>query len=104
MDECCESRIPRSQLRKLMLERRSEIDAETRTGYDLAIACRLEELPQVREARVLAVYWPIRHEPDLRSLAPVWRAAGKSLALPVMGAPDGGLLFCPWRDDGDLQM
>ena len=87
-----------------MLERRAQIDAQARTSYDLAIGNSLQEVPAVAAAGVLAVYWPIRHEPDLRPFAAAWRAAGKSLALPVMGGPNGGLLFCAWRDDADLRM
>ena len=104
MDEYCESRIPRDQLRKLLLERRAQISAESRLRGDQAIARTLQDVPQVGEARVLALFWPIRGEPDLRPLAAAWRDAGKSLALPVMGGPNGGLKFCAWEDDADLQM
>jgi len=104
MDESCESRITRAQLRKLMLGRRAAIGGEMRTAYDLSIARSLQAAEPVKQAKVLALYWPIRGEPDLRPLAPAWRAAGKTLALPVMGGPNGGLLFCAWHDDADLEM
>ena len=73
MEETLESRIPRAQLRKLMLERRAQIGGEIRSAYDLAIRKAVQEQPPVQAARVLAVYWPIRGEPDLRPLAPGWR-------------------------------
>jgi len=104
MDESCESRIPRAQLRKLLLKRRAEIDADVRARYDVALAGRLQEIEVLREARVLALYWPIRGEPDLRPLAAAWRAAGKSMALPVMDESQVALTFCAWREDDDLQM
>ena len=104
MEETLESRIPRAQLRKLMLARRAQIGGEIRSAYDQAIRAAVPEQPPVRAARVLAVYWPIRGEPDLRPLAAGWRAQGKTLALPVMGGPNGGLSFCAWHDDADLAM
>jgi len=91
-------------LRKLLLKRRAEIEPGVRVSYDVALASRLQGVELLREARVLALYWPIRGEPDLRPLAAVWRAAGKSMALPVMDESKGGLTFCAWGDDGDLQM
>lgn len=91
-------------MRKQMLARRAQIGGEIRSGYDCAIARAVREQPPVQQARVLAVFWPIRGEPDLRPLAAGWRAAGKTLALPVMGGPNGGLFFCAWHDDADLAM
>lgn len=104
MDETGESRIPRAQLRKQMLARRAQIGGEIRSGYDCAIARAVREQPPVQQARVLAVFWPIRGEPDLRPLAAGWRAAGKTLALPVMGGPNGGLTFREWADGVQLEM
>lgn len=104
MDETFESRIPRAQLRKRLLASRAGIGGEIRSGYDRAIRDALEAQPPVRQARVLALYWPIQGEPDLRPLAAGWRAAGKVLALPVMGGPNGGLFFCAWHDDASLAM
>ncbi|MBA3477496.1 MAG: 5-formyltetrahydrofolate cyclo-ligase [Lautropia sp.] len=104
MDESCESRIPRAQLRKLMLARRAELKGETRTRHDRAIARNLQEVLPVRQARVLALYWPIKGEPDLRPLAAGWRAQGKILALPVMVSRDAGLTFCVWAEDVHLEM
>jgi len=104
MNKTFESRIPRPQLRKLMLARRAAIGGEIRSGYDRAIRDNVREQPPVKAAQVLAVYWPIQGEPDLRPLAAGWRAEGRTLALPVMGGPNGGLFFCAWHDDAQLQM
>ena len=104
MEKTCESRIPRAQLRKLLLGRRARIGGEIRTQYDLAIGRSLRDLAPIQASSVIAVYWPIQGEPDLRPLASAWRAAGKTLALPVMGGPNGGLFFCAWHDDSDLVM
>lgn len=87
-----------------MLGRRAGIGGEIRKLHDLAIGRRLQELACVRGGSVIAMYWPIRGEPDLRPLAAGWRAAGKTVALPVMGTADGSLLFCAWHDDSQLVM
>lgn len=103
MDNPCESRIPRAQLRRFLLERRAQVSGEIRTRHDLALGRNLLAVPPVQAARVLAVYWPIRGEPDLRPLVAGWRAAGKVLALPVMNGPDAALLFFAWTDDVRLE-
>ena len=64
----------------------------------------MQDLAILHASRIIALYWPIQGEPDLRPLAGGWRAAGKTLALPVMGGPNGGLFFCGWHDDADLVM
>jgi 5-formyltetrahydrofolate cyclo-ligase len=104
MDETSESRIPRAGLRKQLLERRARIGSEDRTSYDRDLAARLQDIAPLQAGNVIAMFWPIQGEPDLRPLAARWRAAGKTLALPVMGGPNGGLLFCAWHDDADLLM
>jgi len=46
--------------------------------------------------RRIAVYWPIRGEPDLRPLWEVWSSAGAQLALPVVDAVAQPLRFVRW--------
>ena len=43
-----------------------------------------------------AFCWPIRHEPDVRSLLARWTAAGARAALPVVIAEDTPLRFREW--------
>lgn len=102
VNETGESRIARPQLRKLLLGFRAQIGGEIRKLHDLAIIRNLSDLASLQSADTVAVFWPIQGEPDLRPLAARWRAAGKTLALPVMGGPNGGLLFCRWHEDSDL--
>ena len=46
---------------------------------------------------VLALYWPIRGEPDLGPLPERWTRDGATLALPVVDAPRTPLRFLAWR-------
>lgn len=79
---------------------------ERRTA-DAAIRARLAGLLARRawplEGRVLAAYWPMRGEPDLRPLFADWVAAGAILALPVVGAPDAPLSFVAHRPGAALR-
>ena len=55
----------------------------------LAIVERLEALPAVREARRVALFWPIldRHEVDLRTFDASLRSRGVRVAYPAIVAP-----------------
>lgn len=52
---------------------------------------------------VLAAYWPIRGEPDLRPWMARQAAAGMRIALPVVTAPDQPLIFRPWSPDAPMR-
>jgi 5-formyltetrahydrofolate cyclo-ligase len=90
----------RRALRRRLLAARAAIEPERRRGYDAAIGASLAEIDLLRQARTIAVYWPIRAEPDLAAAYAAWWMQGRVLALPVGGGPNGGLLFCRW-DEGD---
>lgn len=102
MTSPADSKIARKALRQRLLALREAMDVAQRTQADEAIAARLEALPVLRPARTIGVYWPIRAEPGLGELYDAWRAAGRTLALPVVGGPHGGLLFCRWDRDAEL--
>ena len=46
---------------------------------------------------VLAAYWPMREEPDLRPAFARWHASGLVVALPCVVGPDVALSFRRWR-------
>ncbi len=102
MTSPAESKIARKALRQSLLSLRQSLDVARRTQADRRIAERLRSLDLLAPARTLGVFWPIREEPDLGFLYDEWRAAGRSLALPVVGGPKGGLLFCRWDSDAPL--
>lgn len=92
----------RRALRRSLLAARAAIDADRRRSYDAAIAARLAQIEPLRQARTIAVYWPIRAEPELAAAYAAWRGMGQVLALPVGGGPNGGLLFCRWDADDEM--
>ncbi len=77
------------------------MDGPSRRDADAAIAAALEvEIARLRASRplaTLAVYWPIRGEPDLRECYGRWHAAGIALALPAVPRPAHALAFLRWR-------
>lgn len=111
----------RKVLRQCLLDARLAIEPAARCGRDHAIVAQLKawltlNWPSWREAGaitssslhpasavVLGVYWAIRDEPDLRPFYDELAAAGVSLALPVVTAPDAPLQFARW-DPGAVLM
>ncbi|TVR96717.1 MAG: 5-formyltetrahydrofolate cyclo-ligase [Rhodospirillales bacterium] len=57
----------------------------------------------IRPGTVVAGYWPIVTEIDVRPLLARLIAAGASAALPVLSAPDAPLLFRRWSIADDLE-
>lgn len=53
--------------------------------------------------RVVAGYWPIRGEPDLRPLLASLRARGAILALPVCETPIRPMRFRRWQPEQDME-
>lgn len=63
-------------------------------------------LELVRECapRVLAVYWPMLAEPDLRASFGDWHQSGVVLALPTVTASASPLDFLAWRPGDPLEV
>ncbi|NHF74122.1 5-formyltetrahydrofolate cyclo-ligase [Paracoccus xiamenensis] len=74
---------------------------------DAAIADQLDRLLAQQfgggPGLILAAYWPIRGEPDLRPWMARQSAAGLRIALPVVTAPDQPLVFRPWSPDAQMR-
>lgn len=67
-----------------------------------ATACLIEGLDRLvapRAGRTVAVYWPIRGEPDLRPWMCRVHEAGAQILLPVVTAKDAPLEFHTWSPD-----
>lgn len=78
----------RRRVRATLLAVRRALPIQVRLAADAAIRARLASLLAVRAwplaGRVIAAYWPMHGEPDLRPLFADWVAAGAVLALPVV--------------------
>ncbi len=88
----------RAELRLTLLARRKAMSESEHATADacirLALAAAIEKLGAAAGARPLvACYWPIAGEPDLRPLWPEW----KQVALPVVVGRGMPLRFALWR-------
>lgn len=53
--------------------------------------------------QVIAAYWPMEGEADLRPLLSQWVEAGLTVAMPVVAARHAPLAFRPWTPDTPMQ-
>ncbi len=90
----------RRALRQEMAARRVALaDAE-----HAALSARIVEHARAALTRpkIAAFCWPIKHEPDVRTLLESWRAAGVRAALPVVIAEHEALRFREWTPETPL--
>lgn len=91
---------------RLIAEREALTDA-TRTAADAAIAAHLDRVLMDRFSgaggMVLAAFWPIRAETDLRGWMARQSAHGVRIALPVVTGKDQPLSFRPWSTEAAMR-
>lgn len=92
----------RRQERQRLIGLRRSIETAERRMLDAGIANGLDTLLPASGGKVVAVYWPIRGEPDLRDWYADAAARGIVLALPVVTGKDQPLAFLPWRPGDTL--
>ncbi len=89
--------------RTRLLAARQQMSAEARKAASEALATHVAAFVAKRfgdvTGRRLSVYWPIRSEPDLRSLLHLWHGAGAEVALPVVEVKFSPLVFRRWLPD-----
>jgi 5,10-methenyltetrahydrofolate synthetase len=88
--------LDKPQLRRTLKERRRAIDHATKLAWDDRIGARVLAWWQAQAGAMLAVYWPLAGEPDLRPAYAELAEAGVRLALPVVVARDAALGFAEW--------
>ena len=97
----------RQALRRALIAQREALPPQTVTAWSRAICEHLQqEFPRLAQQRV-AFCWPIRNEPDLRPLIEAWLRAGHPYfvpLLPVVTAPETGLVFRRWYPDAPLEL
>ena len=86
----------KGDLRAGLLNARAALPAVERHAHDVAIGAAVAAWLEARPVQVLGVYWPIRGEPDLRTLYGFLVRSGVQLALPVMAGADAPLTFAAW--------
>lgn len=87
----------RNQERQRLFGLRRSIETAERRVLDARIADRLDTVLPKCDGTVVAVYWPIRGEPDLRDWYADAVARGFTLTLPVVAGKNQPLVFLPWR-------
>lgn len=83
-------------LRKEMAARRRAIAPDVKTEWDAAIGRQLTAWVAQNRVTSLAVYWPIKGEPDLTPCAAELSEKGVRLSLPVVLERDAPLAFAEW--------
>ena len=93
----------KSTLRSDLLAARSALSHEARAAANTAIGQSLLDWCHAQGYLSLAVYWPIRGEPDLRPVYTALIDAGIELSLPVVIAPKTPLSFAAWLPGQPMQ-
>lgn len=87
----------KQELRRLLLHQRREMPPQRREACNAALLERVLEWCRDNAQGVLALYMPIRGEPDLLPGCSALLAQGLRLALPVVTERDAPLEFAPWQ-------
>ncbi|PWF21076.1 5-formyltetrahydrofolate cyclo-ligase [Corticimicrobacter populi] len=112
MNTCNTAQDNADTLRKRLRDARAKTTSEERNNSGLRIRARLHtwlaihlsERPEDSPPPVIAAYWPLELEPDLRPLLRKWdQEEGHTLALPVIDQPGQPLRFRQWTTDTPMQ-
>jgi len=76
------------ELRRQLTDRRRALDPLQRAAWSMDLQRRVVELPAFAAAKTIALYAPLRAEPDTRALWEAAREAGKRVLLPALGDAD----------------
>lgn len=86
----------RPALRQALLQLRRSTPLALRQEWDAMIGLKLMTKLDNLSIGYLAVYWPIKAEPDLQACYQSLHERGAKLALPLVVAKDQALQFVPW--------
>ncbi|MCG2584772.1 5-formyltetrahydrofolate cyclo-ligase [Massilia sp. TS11] len=86
----------KAALRARLLAARRAVAAAHKAEWDQRIGAQLQQWCAARGLRELAVFWPLRGEPDLSAAYTALAEAGLRLLLPVVIARDSALAFSDW--------
>lgn len=89
--------LDKAALRKALASRRAALDPALKAEWDRRICHKLVAWWHTVRVPSLAVYWPIKGEPDLAVACDALAGLGVQLALPVVLEKDAPLSFAEWR-------
>ena len=87
----------RKAARERLIAKRLQLSPSTRREHASAIARHILPLLEPLDGRIVGLYWPIRAEPDLRTLMPAILDAGGRCALPVVVERKAPMVFRLWE-------
>ncbi|NKX40425.1 5-formyltetrahydrofolate cyclo-ligase [Rhodobacteraceae bacterium R_SAG2] len=87
----------RTAERARLLQARQRLSVQERAAMTTNLITTLETLITPQPDMKIAVYWPIRGEPDLRAWITKAHAAGALVLLPVVTRKDAPLSFRTWQ-------
>jgi 5-formyltetrahydrofolate cyclo-ligase len=93
----------RTAERSRLMELRRRIPTLDRTAMTATLCEAIETLVSPKQGMRIAVYWPIRGEPDLRGWMKQAHNAGASLLLPVVVEKNAPLVFRAWSPDCEME-
>lgn len=82
--------------RTRLLDARRRIPTSARAAIDAKLSTLVEALVAPHNGMRIAVYWPIRGEPDLRGWMAGAQDAGATILLPVVRERNAPLVFRVW--------
>ena len=97
----------RTAERKRLREARRGLTSPQRHAIHEALMAGLERQIAVQSAGtghgIVAFYWPIKDEPDLRSLMTEMHASGRRIALPLVETRAAPLVFRQWTPETRME-
>jgi 5-formyltetrahydrofolate cyclo-ligase len=94
--------LDKAALRREMSARRRALDPLDKARYDAAICERLVQWWERARPGSVAVYWPLKGEPDIGPACERLVALGVRLVLPVVVARDAALEFAEWTPGEEM--
>lgn len=89
--------------RERLIAARLALPADVRIAHAAIIAEKLDARLGDAGGMVIAIYWPFRGEPDLRSWAGKMSDQGATIALPVVVEKAAPLVFRSWKAGEKLE-
>jgi 5,10-methenyltetrahydrofolate synthetase len=96
------SAFRKAERERLYAERRA-LDGKARQTLSEQIAGNLETILRPSDARTVALYWPIRGEPNLTGFMRAVHESGHRVVLPVVREKRTPLSFHIWAPDAEME-
>ena len=85
--------VEKHKIRAHYRKERAALSNEARELLDIAICANLSELPVIKKADTILVYYPVKNEPNIRPLIRTLFSSCKRVAFPVSNSDDCTLTF-----------